>query len=84
MATLILVSKSPYFTKDDTYAFEASLNLRKMDEEVGLMLIQDAVLSAIREEKGLVAELLKNALDVGVNVYVLNRTLKLEEFLRKE
>lgn len=40
MATLILVSKSPYFTKDDTYAFEASLNLRKMDEEVGLMLIR--------------------------------------------
>nr|MDO8079148.1 sulfurtransferase complex subunit TusB [Candidatus Freyarchaeota archaeon] len=71
MATLILVSKSPYITKDNVYAFEASLNLKNMDEEVGVMLIQDAVLSAIQGQKGQIEELLKTALDAGVNVYVL-------------
>jgi tRNA 2-thiouridine synthesizing protein B len=72
MKTLILVSKSPYITKDNLYAFEASLNLKKMDEEeVGVMLIQDAVLSAIQGQKGQIEELLKTALGAGVNVYVL-------------
>mgnify|MGYP005835046687 CR=1 FL=1 len=71
MKTLILVSKSPYITKDNVYAFEASLNLKKRDEEVGVMLIQDAVLSAIQGQKGQIGELLKIALDAGVNVYAL-------------
>lgn len=71
MATLILVSKSPYITKDNVYAFEASLNLKKMNEEVGVLLIQDAVLSAIQGQKGKIEEFVKKALDSGITVYVL-------------
>ncbi|MFB0561882.1 MAG: sulfurtransferase complex subunit TusB [Candidatus Lokiarchaeia archaeon] len=71
MATLILVSKSPYLTKDNVYVFEASLNLKKMNEEVGVLLIQDAVLSAVQGQKGEIEEYVKKNLDAGVIVYVL-------------
>lgn len=71
MATLILVSKSPYITKDNVYAFEAALNLKKMNEEVGVLLIQDAVLSAIQGQKGEIEEFVKMNLDAGIVVYVL-------------
>ena len=71
MATLILVSKSPYITRDNLYALEAALNLKRMGEEVGVLLIQDAVLSAIRGQKGDVEENLKTLLESGVSVYAL-------------
>lgn len=71
MATLILISKSPYITKDNLYALEISLNLRKMNEEVGVLLIQDAVLSGIQGQKGQVEELLRKNLEAGVNIYAL-------------
>jgi len=71
VATLILISKSPYITKDNLYALKVSLNLKKMNEQVGVLLIQDAVLSIIQGQKGQIEELLRKNLEAGVNVYAL-------------
>jgi len=79
MATLYLVTKSPFIHNDPFEAVRVAVLQRVKEEKIGLILLQDAVLGAKRgqfSEKESFEQLIIEAMGRGVNVYVLEPDLR--------
>lgn len=75
MATLYLVTKSPFIHSDPFEAVKVAILQSAVEEKIGVVLLQDAVLGAKKgqfSEKGETFEqLLLDAVEKGIKVYVL-------------
>jgi tRNA 2-thiouridine synthesizing protein B len=71
MPTLFILTKTPYVTNDVTRVIRTAMSMRKANEDVGIILIQDAVVTGIRGITNKFGELLTKALKAGIKIYIL-------------
>lgn len=90
MATLYLVTKSPFIHNDPSEAVKIATLQREKEEKIGVVLFQDAVLGAKKGQFSETGEsfeqLLLEAIGKGVKVYTLEhdskaRAIKQEELI---
>jgi len=87
MSTLFILTKTQFTTTDVTRVIGIATDMRKLNEDVGILLTQDSVLTAIQGQTSRFDEHLTKALNTGVAVYVLEpdataRGLKKERAVR--
>jgi len=80
LATLYLITKSPFIHNDPSEAVKVAILQRNMEEKIGVVLLQDAVLGAKKKQTSDKEEsfeqLLKEAMGRGLNIYALEPDLR--------
>jgi len=80
MATLYLITKSPFIHNDPSEAVRVAILQRNREEKIGVVLLQDAVLGVKKEQfsekEESFEQLLLEALGKGVDIYALEPDLK--------
>lgn len=71
MSTLFVLAKTPYVTNDVTRVIRIAMSMRKKNEDVGIVLIQDAVLTGIQGSANRFGNQLADAMRTGVRIYLL-------------
>jgi len=71
MSTLFILTKTQFTTTDAARVIKIATDMRKLNEDVGILLTQDSVLTTIQGQTSRFDEQLTKALKTGVRVYVL-------------
>jgi sulfur relay protein TusB/DsrH len=71
MPTLFMLTKTPYVTNDLIRVIKISTDIRRKNEDVGILLTQDTVLAGIRGQTNRFDEQLTKAMKAGVRIYIL-------------
>nr|MDO8097812.1 sulfurtransferase complex subunit TusB [Candidatus Njordarchaeota archaeon] len=76
MSILFILTKTQFTTTDVTRVIGIATDLRKLNEDVGILLTQDSVLTTIQGQRSRFDEQLTKALEAGVKFYVLEPDAK--------
>lgn len=76
---MYLITKSPFIHNDPSEAIRVAILQKRMEEKIGVILLQDAVLGAKKRqfsEKESFQRLLAEAMIKGINIYALEPDLR--------
>jgi len=87
MSTLFILTKTQFTTSDVARVITIATDMKRLHEDVGILLTQDSILTTIQGQTSKFDEQLTQALKAGVRVYVLEpdataRGLKKERIIQ--
>jgi sulfur relay protein TusB/DsrH len=71
MSTLFIVTKSPFIASDVARVIRIAADMKRQNEEVGIVFAQDAVLAAIKGSSNKFDEQITKVIRNGVKIYIL-------------